>query len=930
MKKLLLGILLFLNATLFFAQNTATVKGKVVDAKTQAPLVNATIKIENTELKALTGFDGSFNLKNVPAGEKELTVSFVGYSNKMYPIEVTVGKTLDIGIILLDDEANAEQQLSLVTLTEGDLTDDDSSSESTAGILQASRDAFQQAAAFNWGQARFRIRGLDGEYNTTMINGITMNKIQDGRPQFGNWGGLNDVTRLQEFTLGSIPSDYTFGGALGTQNINTRATGFRKGSRISFSGTNTNYTFRTMATTNSGLMENGWAYSFSMGRRWAKEGYFEGTDYSANSMFAAVEKRINDKHSINLTSIYAQSSRGGTSPNTEEVNNLKGFRYNSYWGYQNGKKRNSRDRNIEEPMAILSHYWKMGSTTTLNTNVSYQLGTAGRTRLEYPNAENPDPTYYKNLPSYYLNLFNPTTLVPTPNPTLAALAATQLQNNGQLDWLSLYTQNAGSPEAKVVLTSQNNDDKIFSVNTILSTNLSDHILLNAGVNYRSLISHNYAEITDLLGAEYLLNKSTFINDPNNPDELQYDLNNPDQKVGLYGIFGYNYNIFATVADAFAQFKFTFKKADFYVGGNFAKSEYQREGLFRNGNYLNNSFGKSEKVKFDNFGVKAGVTYKLTSQHLFDFNGLYMNKAPNIRNTFSNARFNNNITADLKSETITSADASYLIRLPKLKTRVTAYGSTIQNSTNIAFYFAEGVDADATDDEDQFISEILSGVNKKNYGLELGIDYQLTSTIRVTAAGSYGKNLIDNNPNLSVNFDNKADEANTNPVEDYGKAYLKNYRQAGAPQTAASLGIEYRDPNFWNIGINANYLDDSYIGVSNIIRTNNFTIDPATGGLYPGVTEEKVRKYLTQEKFDAVRLVNIIGGKSWRIGTKTLGFFASVNNLFDLKYKSGGFEQSRKASFTNYEQDNNGGTPSFGSRYFYNFGRTYFVNLYLNF
>jgi hypothetical protein len=44
------------------------------------------------------------------------------------------------------------------------------------GLLQSSRDAFQQAAAFNWGQARFRIRGLDSE-NGTMINGITMNKL---------------------------------------------------------------------------------------------------------------------------------------------------------------------------------------------------------------------------------------------------------------------------------------------------------------------------------------------------------------------------------------------------------------------------------------------------------------------------------------------------------------------------------------------------------------------------------------------------------------------------------------------------------------------------------------------------------------------------------------------------------------------------------
>jgi hypothetical protein len=41
-----------------------------------------------------------------------------------------------------------------------------------------------------------------------MINGVSMNKSYDGRPQ-GQWGGLNDATRNQEFTIGTAPSDYT-------------------------------------------------------------------------------------------------------------------------------------------------------------------------------------------------------------------------------------------------------------------------------------------------------------------------------------------------------------------------------------------------------------------------------------------------------------------------------------------------------------------------------------------------------------------------------------------------------------------------------------------------------------------------------------------------------------------------------------------------
>jgi hypothetical protein len=78
-----------------------------------------------------------------------------------------------------------------------------------------------------------------------MINGITMNKLLT--VEMGKLGGLNDATRNQEFSVGTAPSDYA-GGILGTQEINTRASIYRPGTRITLSGTNTNYTLRMMAT----------------------------------------------------------------------------------------------------------------------------------------------------------------------------------------------------------------------------------------------------------------------------------------------------------------------------------------------------------------------------------------------------------------------------------------------------------------------------------------------------------------------------------------------------------------------------------------------------------------------------------------------------------------------------------------------------------
>ncbi|MNJ86763.1 hypothetical protein D3C87_42670 [compost metagenome] len=940
MKKLVFSILFVLQVVFAFAQQNSLVKGKVVDSKTQKPLQNVVATLRNTTLTALTNSDGVFVFENAPHGSHILEVSSTGYSRQILSIDVA-DQPLDLGVVVLEEDITSEQQLSLITITENDLGDDNSGSESTSGLLQATRDAFQQSAAFNWGQARFRIRGLDNEYGTTMINGIVMNKVYDGRPQWSNWGGLNDATRNQEFTMGSAPSDYTFGGILGTQEINTRASFYRPGSRISFSGTNTNYSWRMMGTHASGMNKDGIAYVISASRRWAEEGYFDGTDYSANSLFASIEKKFNDNHSLNFTAIYAQNSRGKNSPNTDETTRIAGEKYNSYWGWQNGEKRNSRDKDVEEPIFMLSHYWKITDKTNLNTNVSYQFGEIGNSRLDFQNVNNPDPTYYRNLPSYYTSMYDGNTFIGNTEANLLEASRARFLTNRQINWDAMYAANQRTEAGNSVyaLYEDRTDDKTWTANSILNTQLSDNIILNAGATYRKLKSHNFQNMLDLLGGQYFSDYDNFYTG----DFAQSDLNNPNRQIGVGDTYGYNYNLLADIADAFTQFKFNYSKVDFYLAQSFSRSQYQREGLYRNGLYANNSFGKSDKIIFENFGFKGGFTYKMTGRQLFDVNAIYMTKAPSLRNTFPNARLNNLIVDDINSENIMSVDASYIIRAPKLKARLTGFYSTIKNATETSFFFAEGVFEGDGSDANAFVAETVTNINKKNMGVELGIEYQIIPTLKFTATGTYGQYTYDNNPNVSINNDALAalvQEGSATSVGapntqvNFGQAALKDYRLPGMPQQAYSVGLEYRDPHFWWIGANANYLASNYLDVSALLRTSNFfenSADPYGLDLpFSDIDRENARKLLKQEKFDDFYLVNLTGGKSWRIDGKTVGFFASINNVFDQTYKTGGFEQARNANYQELNRDVSSGTPAFAPRYFYGYGRTYFVNLYINF
>jgi hypothetical protein len=927
-----------------WAQGATGISGTVLDSKTQQVIPNVKVVIQNTNLLQLTTFDGAFLFSELTAGDYLLLFRSQGYKEALVQVIVIDNQILDLGIVLLEEDLITDLQTSVVRLFENDLSEDNSGSESTSGLLQSSKDAFQQAAAFNWGQARFRIRGLDSSLATTMINGVVMNKLYDGRPQWSNWGGLNDATRNQEFSIGTAPSDYTFGGILGTQEINTRASIYRPGTRISFSGTNTSYDWRTMATLASGMDAQGWAYVISAGKRWATEGYFEGTSFDGNSLFFSVEKKLNEQHSLNISAFYTPSSRGKNSPNTTEVTELTNFKYNSYWGFQGGKKRNSRIKEVEEPIVMLNHYFKINDETNLNTSISYQFGKISNSNLDYQNANSPDPSYYRKLPSYYSSLYakdeGENSGAFTPDYENAEKSRLAFLTNPQIDWEALYRANqtavidnngtiTGYAPAKshYVTYEDRTDDQTLKVNSVFNTQLSETLVLNAGGSYQNLKSHNYQKLIDLLGGSYFEDIDGFYSGA----QAQSDVNNPNRQVLEGEAYGYNYKYGVSSFDAFSEFKFSFPKTDFYLAQTFSTTNYQRDGLYKNGIYQTNSFGKSERVKFENFGFKAGVTYKFSGRQLLTFNAAHLTKPPTVRTVFPNARLNNAVVDGLQSETINSADATYIFRSSKLKTRFTLYYSNIKEATQTSFFYAEGIfdNGPGFTSANAFVSQTLTHLNKKNIGAELSLEYQLSATMKTSFAVAYGQYVYDSNPQVSINNDALVSESNNNPSFDFGTALLKNYKQAGMPQQAYSLGLEYRDPSYWFIGSNINFVADNYLDFSPILRTSRFYANPVNGLAFPEATQERGDELLKQEKLESVFLLNFTMGKSWRIKAKNIGLFVSLNNVLNTKYRTGGYEQARNANFRQLNQDVSSGTPSFGNKYFYSYGRTFFANLYIN-
>ncbi len=106
MKRFVIPILFILIGTGAYSQDlTQTVRGRVIDSQTEAPLVGAVVTIKNSNplLGDRTDAEGNFKIEKVAAGRQTIEVSHIGYlPYSRENIFVTSNRETDL-IIKLED-----------------------------------------------------------------------------------------------------------------------------------------------------------------------------------------------------------------------------------------------------------------------------------------------------------------------------------------------------------------------------------------------------------------------------------------------------------------------------------------------------------------------------------------------------------------------------------------------------------------------------------------------------------------------------------------------------------------------------------------------------------------------------------------------------------------------------------------------------------
>ncbi|WP_404984306.1 carboxypeptidase regulatory-like domain-containing protein [Chryseobacterium sp. M5] len=913
-KKLsLISLFTLLPASYYYAQTTVYAYVKGQDGK---PVERAEVDLEQSVDDVTADKIGYFQFVDLKPGHYLITVTKPNFESKILEFDVTADeKRKDLGVIVLNNSLGTDAGVVVIDDSATDTEDGGSSMQPTVGLLSSGRDAFQNVSAFELGAYWFRPRGVDNRFEDVMFNGVSMSKNDDGRIDFNNWGGLNDVTRYPYENVDNItPSEYAFGNLGGVAYYNTRASSYRKQTSLAYSFTNRSYLHRAMATYSSGMTKNGWAFTVSGSRRWGDQAIIDGVYQDAYAYFASVEKKFNERHSINFTGFGSPTYRASNSPNTQEVYDIMGKDYNSYWGWQDGEKRNSRIRKVFEPMFMLTDYLKIGKNSNWINTVSYQIGSDARSRLDWFHASDPNPTYYRKLPSF------------------GNYTADEFRAQSQIDWNSLYQANylnkknmdGSKREAVYTIVEDVNRDKTFNFASHFDTRLKENWKLNINFNYQNLRSDNFRRVKDLLGADYAVNLNAFNND------AKYNADDENVEVRVGDRTQYSYELLRDHYSLNVSSEVDFNKFNVVASIFTSYSESQRDGDYRSGllRFKDNSKGKSSVYDALDAGLKAKVTYKINGKNFIVYNGAFFSLAPTLNEIYINPRAVDYLTPGVKNQIINSNDLSYIMRGQVLKLRLTGYYTTISNSTEISRYYADVNDGTLGNSFSTLVNEAMSGVDKRYVGAELGFDLKITPTLNAIGAASIGEYKYTNNPEVSTFDDLNGFRSSDNT---WGKANIKDFKVAGTPQKAFSLGLKYNSPKYWWVGASANYLMDQYLDFSALNKTPYMYTNILDNDPYANVTPELLQQITAQKKFDNQFMLNANAGKSFLLGKYRMGISLSVNNILNNRnYVTGGFEQGRNVNFNEALVDAQRQTPYFGPKLWYDRGTTFFTNVYLRF
>ena len=910
MKRLLL--LMIGLAVGYIASAQTVVKGVVVD-ENDLPLIGATVVVPSTTQGTTTDAGGNFRIE-LRNDANAVQISYLNYKTTTLSVDRSL-KNYDLGTIKMQPEAIAMEDVVIMqsvavqrrtpvavsTIPQQEI-EFKLGSQEFPEILKSTPGVYATKDGGGFGDSKINMRGFKSANIAVMINGVPVNDMEWGGVYWSNWAGLSDVTRSMQTQRGMGASKISSPSVGGTINIVTNTIDAKRGGTVSYGVGNDGANTVTMSVS-TGLMDNGWAMSLLLGKRWG-DGYIQGTGYESYNWFVNVSKRLGDNHQISLTAFGAPQKHNQRKPlyagltieGWNEVAKWTGeenkYRYNAVYGFdKNGIERSSMTNEYHKPQISLNHQWQIDSKSSLSTALYVSIGRGsgysgqGRTSADRS----------------MWNGSSNGTLLSTSLTTDLGTEICLRKNDGTFDYGAIQTLNAESLDgSRMVMSKSLNNHMWYGLLSTYTNELIPGLELSAGVDMRYYVGEHTNKIIDLYDGAYFIDDGDRKNVKVENNLAAADPNWKYEKLGVGDIVYRDYDGHVHQEGVFAQLEFTRGKVNTFVSGSVSNTGYWRVDRF----YYDLAHQRSETINFVGFTAKAGVNYNVTESSNLFLNVGYISRAP----FFSGGAFLQSTTShmtnpDAVNEKVFSIEGGYGLRTEKIALNLNAYYTLWMDKSDVRSKLMSNGD---------YARVNLTGIDARHSGIELDLRYKPARWVNLTGMISWGDWIWSSNARgyyydsqgqpMTAKMDGTI--ASGIMAEDHAWIELeqKGVHVAGSAQTTAALGVDFFP--FKGLRLSANFnlyarnYADFYLGSTAVANTTTTVNDPW--------------------KIPVGHQVDLSASYSFKMGKLNATLYGNVNNLYDY----------------NYVMDAQCATDSKGWQdcyaVMYSFGRTYTVRLKINF
>lgn len=899
--------LAFVCSTYLAQAQLATVRGKVTDNGAKQPVVGAKVMLGSTTYRAISDYDGNYEIKDVPFGEYTLTVAMLSFDTLR--IELNVDEANFNYDILLGGSQEIEEVQVTANLAQERKTPVAVSNISTRQLAEelGSQDlpmilnskpgvhATQQGGGD--GDSRITIRGFDQRNIGVMIDGVPVNDMENGWVYWSNWFGLDAITSQIQVQRGLGATKLAMPSVGGTMNILTQNTGGKRQIKVLQEYGTGNF-FRTSLSYKSGTLPKGWGILFS-GSYKQGNGWVDGLNTQGGFYYLKIQKKIGD-HVLSLSGFGAPQNHGqrsftqaieywdkdyaskvGIHDTLLDAERDKGIRYNEHWGYRTNDKGkevvfNERRNYYHKPQITLKDFWKVNKKLSWSNLAYLSIGRGGGER-------------YFNSSSTIIR-----------------------DENGQIDWDTIIYNNQwktlfGNVYSTVDLAY---DPTLLKSSQIRSAAVNNHMWIGGlsqfdyeindnwdiagGLDYRYYKGTHYTEVIDLLGGDYFVslsdaNAATPMKKVGDKIAGQPFQNHRDGLVQWAGGFfqaEYSKGRWTAFVNASTVTNFYkgidyFQKKQLVVGDTTLEIGYNDTIAYNGQNYDRNSAGleynQTDWVSKTGATIKAGANFNITERANVFINAGYLSRTPQFSNVIDNTR--NEVFDTLLNENILAFEAGYGFRTKKFRINLDGYFTRWENRP-LPFGFTITDPNDPT----ETISVNVPGMDALHYGGEMDLSYELSDKLEIDAMASIGNWTWQSAEEVVVYTDTITFDARGVHVGD-------------AAQSTYGLGIRYAFVKNAYFKVKYTFFDRYYSNFDPISLT----------------TDAKQDSW----RIPSYGLLSIHAGYRLRLNKASLNFKANVFNVLNTTYISDARNNSHQDGSKNY--DANSATVFMGPGLQFNFG-----------